>query len=324
MDLDLKDRKILYELDLNCRQSNAQIGKKVGLSRKVVEYRIKRMEDEGIIKGYYTCIDSYKLGYYFYRFYINFQYVSSDLKNEIIKHFVNYKNISTVSTQKTMFDLVVVFWVNNINEFYDFWEKTLIKYGDYFAEQKFSLYIKGYGYPTSVLIMKNETTNLEEIETFGITKKYTIDKTDFDLLNILSLNARITTIELAKHLKSSSQTVTYRMNNLVKNGIIQSFRVIFNYEKINLSRVKVDMYLKEHGRRYELVRYIKSLPNLRYFSTSVGLCDLELEFLVKDSDELLLIIENIDRKFPGSMKKYNYYAGIRDYIESFMPKMEFK
>ena len=47
--IDLKDRKILYELDLNCRQSNAQIGKKVGLSRKVVEYRIKRMEEEGII-----------------------------------------------------------------------------------------------------------------------------------------------------------------------------------------------------------------------------------------------------------------------------------
>jgi len=50
-DLDLKDRKILYELDLNCRQSNTQIGKKVGLSRKVVEYRIKKMEEEGVIMG---------------------------------------------------------------------------------------------------------------------------------------------------------------------------------------------------------------------------------------------------------------------------------
>jgi len=61
--LDLKDRKILYELDLNCRQSNAQIGKKVGLSKEVVKYRIKRMEEEGIISGYWTEIDSYRLGY---------------------------------------------------------------------------------------------------------------------------------------------------------------------------------------------------------------------------------------------------------------------
>ena len=51
VELDLKDRKILYELDLNCRQSNTQIDKKVGLSRKVVEYRIKRMEEEEQTRG---------------------------------------------------------------------------------------------------------------------------------------------------------------------------------------------------------------------------------------------------------------------------------
>ncbi len=32
--LDLKDRKIHDELDLNCGQSNEQIGKKVGLSKE--------------------------------------------------------------------------------------------------------------------------------------------------------------------------------------------------------------------------------------------------------------------------------------------------
>jgi Lrp/AsnC family leucine-responsive transcriptional regulator len=322
--LDLKDRKILYNLDLNCRQSNAQIGKKVGLSKEVVNYRIKRMEEEGVINGYYTCIDSYKLGYYFYRFYINFQYVSSDLKKEIINHFVEYKNISTISSAKTTYDLIVVLWVDNINEFYDFWEKTLVKYGDYFAEQKFSLYIKGYGYPTSILLEENEILNRKEIETFGITKKYTIDKTDYDLLNLLALNARKLTIELAKHIKSSSQTVTYRMNTLVKKGIIQSFRVIINNEKIGFVRIKADIYLKEHGKRYELIKYIKSLPNLRYFSSSIGLCDLELEFLVKDIDELTNILEKIDRKHPGSMKKYHFYSGLTPYIETFIPKMKFK
>ena len=109
VEIDLKDRKILYQLDLNCRQSNSQIGKKVGLSRKVVEYRIKRMEEKGIIKNYYTTIDTYKLGYQFFRIYLNFQYVTSDLKKEIIKHFVDYKKISTVSTARGFYDLITVF-----------------------------------------------------------------------------------------------------------------------------------------------------------------------------------------------------------------------
>ena len=55
--LDLKDRKILYQLDINCRQSNTQFGKKVGLSKQVVDYRIKRMEEDGVIKCYWTDID---------------------------------------------------------------------------------------------------------------------------------------------------------------------------------------------------------------------------------------------------------------------------
>jgi DNA-binding Lrp family transcriptional regulator len=39
--LDLKDRKILYELDCDSRQSFRAIGRKVGLSKDVVVNRVK-------------------------------------------------------------------------------------------------------------------------------------------------------------------------------------------------------------------------------------------------------------------------------------------
>ena len=55
--IDLKDRKILYYLDLNSRQSFAEIGKKVGLSKNAITYRIKRLEKEGLINNYYTAIN---------------------------------------------------------------------------------------------------------------------------------------------------------------------------------------------------------------------------------------------------------------------------
>ena len=90
--LDLKDRKILYELDLNCRQSNSQIGKKVGLKRDVVAYRIKKLQDEAIIKNFYTVIDTFRLGYNVFRIYINYQYVTSEIKEEIIYTHFNFGN----------------------------------------------------------------------------------------------------------------------------------------------------------------------------------------------------------------------------------------
>jgi DNA-binding Lrp family transcriptional regulator len=39
--LDLKDRKILYYLDLDSRQSLRSIGHKVGLSKDIVTARVK-------------------------------------------------------------------------------------------------------------------------------------------------------------------------------------------------------------------------------------------------------------------------------------------
>ena len=118
--IDLKDRKIIYELDLNCRQSNTQIGKKVGLKKDVVSYRIKGLQEEGVINKFYAAIDSFKLGYDVFRIYINFRYVTTEIKEKIIKYFVDYKNSWVVATMKSEIDLDVVVWVKDIFEFYKF------------------------------------------------------------------------------------------------------------------------------------------------------------------------------------------------------------
>jgi len=279
------------------------------------------MEEEEIIKNYYSTIDAYKLGYQFYRIYLNFQYVTSDLKKEIIKHFVDYEKISTVSTARGFYDLITVFWVKEIEKFYSFWDKTLIKYGNYFAEQLFSLYVKGYGYPKSVLLEDKSIYNNKEIETFGISKNNEIDETDYRLLNKISLDARCPLVFLAKELSCSSQNVNYRLKNLIEKGIIQSFRVNLDLDKIGLRRYKINIYLKEHDKRIDIVNFLKQLPNLSYFSTSIGLCDLELELLTKNTDDFMKIIETIDGKFPGAIRNYNYYSDIIDYIETFLPRM---
>ena len=83
--IDQKDLRILYELDLNCRQSFSKIGKKTGLTKSSVAYRVQRLEQEGIIKNYYTFIDGIGLGYIVLRLYLIFQYTTKETEEEIIK-----------------------------------------------------------------------------------------------------------------------------------------------------------------------------------------------------------------------------------------------
>lgn len=59
-DIDLKILKALLE---DARFSSRQIAKNVGVSVGTVLSRIKKMEDEGLIKGYSVILNHEKLGY---------------------------------------------------------------------------------------------------------------------------------------------------------------------------------------------------------------------------------------------------------------------
>jgi len=62
-DLSETDLKILKSLLEDARFSSRQIAKNVGVSVGTVLSRIKKMEDEGLIKGYSVLLDHEKLGY---------------------------------------------------------------------------------------------------------------------------------------------------------------------------------------------------------------------------------------------------------------------
>ena len=55
--------KILKFLQENARQSNAEIGRKVGMSSPAVSERIKKMEEAGVIENYNTLINPFSVGY---------------------------------------------------------------------------------------------------------------------------------------------------------------------------------------------------------------------------------------------------------------------
>ena len=61
--MDSLNWKILKCLQQNARQSNAEIGRTVGISSPAVSERIKKMEDSGIIQDYNTSVSPFEVGY---------------------------------------------------------------------------------------------------------------------------------------------------------------------------------------------------------------------------------------------------------------------
>jgi Lrp/AsnC family transcriptional regulator, leucine-responsive regulatory protein len=62
IELDEIDFGILSILQENCRVSLAKIGEQVGLSSPSVIERVKKLEDNGVIRGYHAQLDARRLG----------------------------------------------------------------------------------------------------------------------------------------------------------------------------------------------------------------------------------------------------------------------
>jgi Lrp/AsnC family transcriptional regulator for asnA, asnC and gidA len=307
--VDLKDRKILYQLDINSRQSFSQIGKKVGLNRYVVASRVKKLQEQGLILKFSTVFDYLRLGFIPLRFYFKYQYVTNEKKKEIIDYFVKNQYSIVVSTLEGNYDLIVLILVKNITEAYPFWKKTLEKYGDYFAQRVYSNYVGESFYRKSFLIDEKKERTDVILKRGG--KKVDYDDIDFQILKLLTNNSRIPTIEMAKELNLTSKTINERMKRLIKSGIIIQFDVKIDWNKLDYQYFKIDFYLKEYSKINQIIKYIEKNPNLAYVDYTVGYADLELELYLNNTNQLRQIAEDLSKNFPGAIKNYTYFTTIK-------------
>ena len=100
--LDLKDRKILSELDKNCRRPSSVIAKRVGLSTEVVNYRVKRLEEKEIITQYQVALNLSKLGVIQFRILLSFQHLTSAELEKKISELKENKNVKDSNSKKNI------------------------------------------------------------------------------------------------------------------------------------------------------------------------------------------------------------------------------
>ena len=107
MRLDIKDKKILWELNSNCRQTNSEIAKKILLSPEAVLYRIKKLENGGIITQYQTIIDLSKLGIVQFKICLSLQYLDKEKIEKIIDKLKKEEKVKWIVSTQGNWDLIL-------------------------------------------------------------------------------------------------------------------------------------------------------------------------------------------------------------------------
>ena len=318
--IDLKDKKILYHLHKDARQSLTQIGKKVSLPKNVVSYRLKRLINEGVIKNFSTVIDMYKLGYIVVRIQYTFQNVSPEIEKEMINYFTNNSNVVLVATTEGIYNLKVIIIIKDINKFYQLWQETQKRYESYIKRKSTAFFINEDYYGPSYLLNIDKKEKRNIISSTGGGSPYKIDELDYKIMQLLSANARASLSQIAKELKTSISTVKARFLKLKKSGVIRGFRVIINPTSYGYNTYKAFLYLTDYSKRKKIIEHSKSDPNLVFIDTYAGEADLDLEFHFENISSFYQTIENLKSKFPKSIKYFEYMYALKYHKFLYIPE----
>ncbi|MDD5191980.1 MAG: winged helix-turn-helix transcriptional regulator [Candidatus Nanoarchaeia archaeon] len=316
--LDKKDRQILYELDLDSRQSFNQIGKKVRLSKEVVQYRIRQLEKKGVVKGYQTLVDVSKLGYISGRFFLKLREDTPEQEGKIIEYYKKHKKFWWVDQISGGFrDLGLACWIKDIYELYDIKEDLVDRFGKYINDLNISSYCKFYIYNRKYLGDSKERNRLVKVLFFPELVEF--DEKDLKILRLIAGNARMNLVEISKKTGISVTNINYRIKKMIENGIIKGFKVLLDLNKIGYYWYKIEVQLSDLSVKKQMFAYFENHPNIVYAYETLSDNDIELELEVDSYEKFREVLEDIRKVFGRSIKKYYYFLWYKEHKFLFMP-----
>jgi DNA-binding Lrp family transcriptional regulator len=294
--LDLKDRKILIELDKNARQTVSEIAKKVGLNKNTVNYKIKRMTEEGIISGYWTFINPSKLGYFMMRVYLKFFNSTEAQEKKMIDWLMNQNISGIISKIETTYDLGFMCFVKNIYEWEAFWDEFKEKFRKNFWQEEVHIF-SGVRYYRRNYLQQTKTKYDSSFETIGGKEIADFDELDMKILRLLAKNARIPLIEIAEKTNTPERTVAFRIKQMEHKKIIQGYRVNLNLAKIGYEYYKLNFIMNDTLNYKDIFVFCEAHPNVIYIDKTLAELDFEIDVEVNGREDLFKLIKEIKSKF---------------------------
>lgn len=320
--LDLKDRKIIQELNKNARQSLSNIARKVGISKQAVTYRLNRLIRTGVIKDFITFIDTQKLGYTFYTLYLQLGWISQENEKQLEAFFEKEPSITWAASGVGRWNLIISFLVRNANEFHEASIKMFNQCKNLLGHETF-ITTEAYTLPHNYLFQNIPKTVMKTAAY--VSQKSDLVKLKEDDLRILwelSKNARLTNTELSQKLSIQRNTINYKIRKMEKEGIIQAYKPLVSATKIGMNRhiIMLKLSYTDKEQEKELLNYLRNLPYTKYVAKGIGRWDFTVTIHEEDIRQFNQIINQLRENFKETINMFESTAIIRIYKNRYFPQ----
>ncbi|MGV8086904.1 MAG: AsnC family transcriptional regulator [Candidatus Woesearchaeota archaeon] len=311
MKLDIKDKKILYELEKNAKLTNSEIAKKVILSKDSVGYRINKLEEVKIIRGYRTIIDLTRLGYVLYRIYFKLIDISEIKQQEMIEYLKQEKNTWWIAKLDGSWDFAFGFWGKTLEQFHKFYFEFSKNFRRFIKEKMISPIITYKEFPRRYLIDSNELIYFKDAKQEKL-KENMIDDKDMEILTALSKNARVSHLSLAQKMNVDNKTITYRIKKLESLKIISSYKADINVSKLGRDFYTIEIDLNDLSKFRDIENHILSLKEVTGRAVSIQGYDLEFDIEIENTKRYYEITSELKNKFK-EIREIRYFRVIENY-----------
>ncbi|MEK6953275.1 MAG: Lrp/AsnC family transcriptional regulator [Nanoarchaeota archaeon] len=295
--MDIKDKKLIYLLDLNSRSKEIELARQLKTSKQVINYRIKRLESEKIIKKFQTVINLDSLGIGIYtNVYFKILGASKAKEEEIINFLINNNNVGYIALLGGRFDLSIVLVAKNIQQLEENLNSIINRYSEELREHMVSLRTFGVKFPKKYLLVRKVEAKRIFTKERNLEK---IDNLDKQILQILSQNSRLSIVDISNKLKIPFSTIRARIKSLESRNVIAGYSILPDLNKLGMLNYKLFIKLrnKSEDSYKKLLSFSEAHKNIIWVFKTLGEHDCELRIEAESQEKYQEIIKEIRSHF---------------------------
>ncbi|MBN1170536.1 Lrp/AsnC family transcriptional regulator [Candidatus Micrarchaeota archaeon] len=319
MKIDSTDKRLVFLLDDNARASLSELASQLRLSREAVNYRIKKLQRSGTIKAFITKLNFSKLGLVNYIVYLKLNNLNSGEYKQFVDALSQKRYITWLASMGGRFDLVLEITAASITEFDEQFSKLLDEYPDNIGNYHISTRVfqdtfgKKYLWP--------ERIGKKTIKTRpGKTEQ--IDELDRKIISALVSDARLSLVDLSKRITEAPSTVSFRLKQLEKKGIISGYMTFSRMQDFGYNRFKALITVRNFSKSEEenLLAFCQLHPNVYYYTKTLGSWNFELELDVQSPVDYQQFLIALRSHFSGFIQDIESLSIFEEHKFTFWPR----
>jgi DNA-binding Lrp family transcriptional regulator len=312
------DKKIIYELSRDSKQSYKQIAKKIKSKKEVVAYHITELLKKGIITKFVPIFSLSSIGIISHKIYLRLKGLDAEKEEKLIKDLVNNKEVVWVARSVGRWDLLLGFYAKNIIEFSKVKDNILSKLSKYLEEYSLT-FIEDAFVLNRDYLLSAKREEFKEYSFAGELGGEKLDELDYKIISLIKNDVRKPFLEIADKLSVDARTVVSRLKLLEQRDILQGQTIFLDLDKLGFQLHKLcisfNNYSLENFSR--VVNYAKQNSHVIHIIKSLGSWELELELEDNNLQHIYDFIRDLKNEFSLVIKQIELVTIIQE------PKLEF-